>query len=161
MLEWARMAGKLVFLEAEELHEENIVTFLILGLFWHTQGSWRRSAVHRGIPFDAFLMSIELTCTGNAYQILNIKRLGADTVIQNTWESDLRRRRLWACYLMHCHNNEKLSNFEPLVTLPNLPLPWPEDDFEAGVANANPTNLTSTESNGGIYAELAKGLTLW
>lgn len=99
--------------------------------------------------------------TGNAYQILNIKRLGADTATQNTWESDLRRRRLWACYLMHCHNNEKLSNFEPLVTLPNLPLPWPEDDFEGGLANANPSNLTSTESNGGIYAELARGLTLW
>ena len=62
---------------------------------------------------------------------------------------------------MHCHNNEKLSSFAPLAELPNLPLPWPEDDFESGVAKGSSATLTSTESNGGMYAELVKALTLW
>ena len=51
--------------------------------------------------------------------------------------------------------------FEPLTTSPNLPLPWPEDEFETGLAKSNAVTLSSTESNGGIYAELVKVLTLW
>ncbi len=62
---------------------------------------------------------------------------------------------------MHCHTNEQLSSFAPLTELPNLPLPWPEDDYESGLAKATPATITSAKSNGGIYAELVKALTLW
>jgi hypothetical protein len=48
MVEWAKRAGRLVFQEAEELHEHNIVTFCNLALFWHSQGSWRISYLHKG-----------------------------------------------------------------------------------------------------------------
>jgi hypothetical protein len=48
MTEWAKKAGALVFQEAEELHEDNIVTFCNLSLFWHSQGSWRISYLHKG-----------------------------------------------------------------------------------------------------------------
>lgn len=48
MLEWAQTAGKLVLREVEELHEEDIITFLNLALFWHTQGSWRKCYIHKG-----------------------------------------------------------------------------------------------------------------
>lgn len=48
MIEWAKKAGRLVFQEAEDLHEENIVTFSNLALFWHSQGSWRISQLHKG-----------------------------------------------------------------------------------------------------------------
>ncbi|KAI8714907.1 hypothetical protein NCS52_01211600 [Fusarium sp. LHS14.1] len=48
MIEWAKKAGKLVFQEAEELHEDNLVTFFNLALFWHSQGSWRVSYLHKG-----------------------------------------------------------------------------------------------------------------
>lgn len=48
MIDWAQRAGKLVLQEAEDLHEENIVTFLNLALFWHSQGSWRISYLHKG-----------------------------------------------------------------------------------------------------------------
>jgi hypothetical protein len=47
---WAKKAGTLVFQEAEELHEDNIVTFCNLSLFWHSQGSWRISYLHKGMP---------------------------------------------------------------------------------------------------------------
>lgn len=48
MIEWAQRAGSLVFREAEELHEDNIVTFCNLALFWHSQGSWRIAFLHKG-----------------------------------------------------------------------------------------------------------------
>ncbi len=53
MLEWARMAGKLAFREVEELHEEDIVTFLNLALFWHSQGSWRKCFLHKGTKLSS------------------------------------------------------------------------------------------------------------
>jgi hypothetical protein len=52
MIEWAKQAGKLVFQEAEDLHEDNIVTFCNLALFWHSQGSWRIAYLHKGIYFE-------------------------------------------------------------------------------------------------------------
>ena len=48
MTEWAQRAGKLVFQEAEDLHEDNIATFCNLALFWHSQGSWRKSYLYKG-----------------------------------------------------------------------------------------------------------------
>ena len=49
MTEWAQRAGKLVFQEAEALHEENVVTFCNLCLFWLAQGSWRLAYLHKGV----------------------------------------------------------------------------------------------------------------
>ncbi len=49
MIQWAKRAGKLVFQEAEELHEDNIMTFCNLALFWHSQGSWRVASLHKGL----------------------------------------------------------------------------------------------------------------
>lgn len=48
MLEWAQLAGKLVLRQADELHEEDVVTTINLGLFWHSQGSWRKSFFYKG-----------------------------------------------------------------------------------------------------------------
>jgi hypothetical protein len=45
---WAERAGKLVFQELEEPHDDNIVTFINLALFWYSQGSWRRSFMLKG-----------------------------------------------------------------------------------------------------------------
>lgn len=49
MLEWARKAGRLVFQQPEDLHEEKIVTLVTLALFWYSQGSWRVSQFYKGI----------------------------------------------------------------------------------------------------------------
>lgn len=48
MTEWAERAGKLVFQEAEDMHEDSIVSYVNLALFWHSQGSWRISYLHKG-----------------------------------------------------------------------------------------------------------------
>ena len=63
MLEWAQTAGKLVLREVEELHEEDIVTFLNLALFWHTQGSWMKCFIHKGAKLrsDIRHMTTQLT----------------------------------------------------------------------------------------------------
>ncbi|KEF58409.1 uncharacterized protein A1O9_06335 [Exophiala aquamarina CBS 119918] len=45
---WADHAGKLALLAAETPHEENLVTFATLSLFWYTQGFWRRSYIYKG-----------------------------------------------------------------------------------------------------------------
>lgn len=43
--EWAERAGELVSREILDPHEDNIVTFINLALFWYGQGEWRRSLV--------------------------------------------------------------------------------------------------------------------
>ncbi|KAK3648891.1 hypothetical protein LTR22_013116 [Elasticomyces elasticus] len=43
----------------------------------------------------------------------------------------------------------------------NLPLPWPEADFEAGYITSDPVTLASNRGNGGVYAEVIRILTLW
>ncbi|KAK5061460.1 hypothetical protein LTR84_008003 [Exophiala bonariae] len=146
MIEWAKRAGKLVFADAEDLCDDNIVTFSILALFWYSQGSWRLCYLHKG----------------NAYGLLHIRGLGSAKLhTQNSLESEIRRRRLWACYLAHCTLGENLSLFEPVADITRLPLPWPEADFEAGVSRGAPVCLASGGSGGGIYAEMVKAMTLW
>ena len=49
MIDWAKRAGKLVLQEAEELYEDNVVTFCNLALFWHSEGSWRIALLHKGM----------------------------------------------------------------------------------------------------------------
>jgi hypothetical protein len=49
MTEWAHRAGRLVFQEVECPHEDNIVTFINLTLFFYSQGMWSRAHVHKGI----------------------------------------------------------------------------------------------------------------
>lgn len=46
---WAERAGKLALNEIETPNEDNLVTFSTLTLFWYSQGSWRRSFIHKGI----------------------------------------------------------------------------------------------------------------
>ncbi|KAH8681957.1 hypothetical protein BX600DRAFT_544414 [Xylariales sp. PMI_506] len=146
MIEWATRAGRLVFQEAEDLNEENLVTFCNLALFWHSQGSWRKSSLHKG----------------NACQLLQIVGIGSGPSRNDTsLEYELRRRRFWTCYLMHCHSPERLQLFAPETDLQNLALPWPEGDFEAGFSSQPVASLNSGQSSGSIFAELVKVLTLW
>ena len=100
--------------------------------------------------------------TGNASQLVHIIGLGSETIcMDNSWESEIRRRRFWACYLMRCHNSERFLLLEPDADILNLALPWPEEDFDAGVSKCPRVSLESVQSNGGIFSELIKALTLW
>ncbi|UZP41761.1 hypothetical protein NXS19_009577 [Fusarium pseudograminearum] len=141
--EWARKAGSLVFQDVHEFHKDNIVTFCNLSLFWHSQGSWRISFLHKG----------------NACQHLHI----TGTNYNNGFniESELRRRRVWACYLMHCFSSEKLFRFEAIADIEELPLPWPDDNFEAGAPPSVVATIANGVVTGSVFAELIRGLHLW
>ncbi len=98
----------------------------------------------------------------NACSLLHIGGLGSAKLhTPNSLASEIRRRRLWACYLMHCTLGENLSLFEPVTDIPKLTLPWPEADFDAGVSRGPHVCLESGESGGGVYAELIKAGMLW
>jgi hypothetical protein len=165
MIEWAKQAGKLVFQEAEDLHEDNIVTFCNLALFWFSQGSWRIAYLHKGIYFEESPNVPErssYSMLGNACQLLYIIGRGPQPqVSESSLESEIRRRRFWACYLIHCHNAESLSGFQPIADIVDLPLPWHEDEFDSGVSKTPSASMKSAQSNGGIFSELIKILTLW
>ncbi|KAI8660008.1 hypothetical protein NCS56_01219400 [Fusarium sp. Ph1] len=146
MIEWAKKAGKLVFQDAEELHEDNLVTFFNLALFWHSQGSWRVSYLHKG----------------NACQLIHIIGLGSPRSRNaGLLTSEIRRRRLWACYLMHCFSSEKLFRFDSIADIQALALPWPEPDFRQGASKAPSSYLNLKGNSRSIFAELIRGLTLW
>ncbi|KIX99503.1 uncharacterized protein Z520_05079 [Fonsecaea multimorphosa CBS 102226] len=144
--EWADQAGKLAFQEVENPTDEHIVTFMNLALFWYSQGSWRRSFIHKG----------------NAAQIAHLLGLATDRPgREDLWESEIRRRRFWACYLMHCHAIETSVGWASAENTLKLTLPWTEEDFNAGIATNPKLCLKSGDSNGGIYGELIKALTFW
>ncbi|KIW92643.1 uncharacterized protein Z519_06490 [Cladophialophora bantiana CBS 173.52] len=144
--EWAGQAGKLAFQEVENPTEEHIVTFMNLALFWYSQGSWRRSAIHKG----------------SAAQIAHLLGLGTDMPgREDLWESEIRRRRFWACYLMHCHAIETCAVLTSAENTLKLTLPWPEEDFNVGTAIHPRVCLKSGNSNGSIFGELIKALTFW
>ena len=75
--------------------------------------------------------------------------------------AEIRRRRFWACYLMHCHTSEKLLLVEQVADVPSVPLPWPEEDFESKASNCPEVTLISSEGNGGVYSNLIGALTIW
>ncbi|KAH6949292.1 hypothetical protein DER45DRAFT_581033 [Fusarium avenaceum] len=144
--QWAKKASATVFQMAEELHQDNIVTFCNLSLFWHSQGSWRISYLHKG----------------NACQLLHIIGIGPQASSRcSALESEIYRRRFWACYLFHCFSSEKLFRFEGIADFGNLPLPWPEDDFAAGITPSNVATINNDVSTGSVFTELIRGLTLW
>ncbi|KAK6371287.1 hypothetical protein LTS17_009018 [Exophiala oligosperma] len=148
MIEWAQRAGKLVFQEVEDLDEDNIVTFLTLGLFWHSQGAWRTCYLYKG--------------SGTAFNLMSITGLGEDTMrAQKSLKCEIRRRRFWTFYLMHCHNGEDFSIVRQTADIDNLPLPWPSKDFKSGITDTAPAFLNSKTSNGGVYMEVIRALTLW
>ncbi|KAI0454672.1 hypothetical protein F5B21DRAFT_504148 [Xylaria acuta] len=146
MLEWAQSAGKLVFQEVEELARGNIVTYMNLALFWHSQGARRRAYLYKG----------------HAFLLLDLLGLGPKSLYtENSLQSEIRRRHFWACYVMHCHTSEKGAQFKLEGDTSKLPLPWSDEDFDTGLARNPPVSLDSEESNGSVFAELIKATTIW
>ncbi|KFZ17772.1 hypothetical protein V501_01572 [Pseudogymnoascus sp. VKM F-4519 (FW-2642)] len=144
--QWAERAGKLAFQEVESPNEDNIVAFINLALFWYSQGSWRRSYIHKG----------------NALQLAHLLGFGTERPDkEGSLESEIQRRRFWACYLMNCHAPESMSVPEISKTAQKLRLPWRDEDFEAGFCAEPGVSLDSGQSNGGIFSELVKAMTYW
>ncbi|KAH7177272.1 hypothetical protein DER46DRAFT_118490 [Fusarium sp. MPI-SDFR-AT-0072] len=143
MTKWAKEAGPLVFQDAEDLSDDNLVTFCNLSLFWHSQGSWRISYLHKG----------------NACQLLHINGTGPKN--GSSLGAESRRRRFWACYLFHCFSCEKLFRFEAIADIENLPLPWPEEDFAVGSSRSAIATIANGVCSESIFGELIRGLNLW
>lgn len=165
MIEWAKRAGELVFQDAQNLHRDNIVTFSILALFWYTQGSWRLCYLFKGmanVPRGVARNSIADWASGNASLLLHVGGFGPTYLLtENSLESEIQRRRLWASYLSHCQLGENLLLFEPIANVRALSLPWPKADFEDGISRSPSISLESGGSNGEFYAEFIKGMTVW
>ncbi|QGI62845.1 hypothetical protein CEK27_006816 [Fusarium fujikuroi] len=142
MTKWAKEAGALVFQDAEELNDDNLVTFCNLSL-----------CPHSGLTFSL------LTLPGNACQLLHINGTGPKN--GSSLEAELRRRRFWACYLFHCFSCEKLFRFEAIADIENLPLPWSEEDFAVGTSSSAVATIANGVGSGSIFAELIRGLNLW
>jgi hypothetical protein len=100
--------------------------------------------------------------TGNASLIVSLLGLGSERYRSGGGlESESLRRRFWAHYLMNCHAAESGMGDEPSEKTLKLPLPWREEDFEAGTTSAPPVTLECGFNNGSLYAEVVRSLTLW
>ena len=62
---------------------------------------------------------------------------------------------------MHCFSSEKLFRFEAIADVDNLPLPWPEDNFEASIPPDGVANIENGVNTESVFAELIRGLHLW
>jgi hypothetical protein len=164
MIEWANRAGDLVFQDIQNLHKENMVTFNILGLFWYIQGSWKLSYFFKGINYLMTVGPQEVidNLTGNATILLHTGGIGPATLHnQDSLELEIQRRRVWSLYLAQCLFGDRLQLFEPIANIKELTLPWPEDDYENGIAQSPRMCLESSMSHGGVFAELIRAMTLW
>ncbi|KAH8893599.1 hypothetical protein GQ53DRAFT_717156 [Thozetella sp. PMI_491] len=143
---WAERAGKLALNEVETPREDNIVTFATLSLFWYTQGSWRRSYIHKGNAMQ----------TAHILKLVNNKGEGRTSL-----EAELSRRRFWACYLINCHSTDCMFSISPPKKLAALPLPCEESEFDSGVIESPLVAFGSESTNCGIYSEMVKAMTHW
>ncbi|KAJ9604684.1 hypothetical protein H2200_010798 [Cladophialophora chaetospira] len=161
--EWADAAGKLAFQDFEDPTEDHVVTFMNLALYWYSQGAWRRCAIHKGFNYFSVghMPDILTGLPGNAAQISHLLGLGTEKVgAEDSFALEVRRRRFWACYLMHCHAIHTCFNVGVGDKI-GLTLPWPEDDYDVGLPSQPRVSLRSQGSNGGIFCELVKALTFW
>jgi hypothetical protein len=99
---------------------------------------------------------------GNAAQISHLLGLGTERpYVDDSFASEVRRRRFWACYLMHCHAIELGFLVGVGDNISKLTMPWKEEDYEAGIPTCPRACLKSGVGNGSIYGELVKALTFW
>lgn len=100
--------------------------------------------------------------SANAFSTTHILGLGREKARNDkSFESEVRRRRFWACYLTSCHAGGFAFSYFSDETTKGLPLPWCEEDFEVCQSNRPLVSLSSGETNGGIYCEMIKAMTLW
>lgn len=101
---------------------------------------------------------------GNANLLVQILGLGCERIgTEDLWESEVRRRRFWACHLINSHAAEPayIGTVEPSDSTLKLLLPSREEDFEVGKPSQPQTCLSSSHSNGGLFCELIKAMTIW
>lgn len=157
--EWASQAGTLVFKEVETPTEDNLVASLTLSLYWYGRGQWQRSFVHKGEETTAFGDLYLFHGIGNAIQIAYMLGMAGQGVRNaNGLATEMTRRRYWAVYLLNTHATDTLFTKDPDLS---LPLPWTDEEFNAGYCDRDPIALRDLTRNDSIYAELVRIMTLW
>lgn len=144
-VEWAERASRFAFQDAQAPREENIVLFIVLALFWYSMGQFRRSSMHE-------------CCATNTAVVLGLltERRGKE----HTLDSEMRRRRFWACYLICCFQSESLLPRSPTEKMLELSLPCRDEDFQLGHAQ-DLVPMKSEQSTGSLYAELVRATIMW
>ena len=100
--------------------------------------------------------------SANAFQATHILGAGRERPCNDkSFESELRRRHFWACYLTDCHAGDSAFSYFSSENTKDLSLPWREEDFEVCQLSRPLVSLGSGETNGGMYCEMVKALTLW
>jgi hypothetical protein len=100
--------------------------------------------------------------SGNAVQTAYLLGLGKERKGEvDSFQAETRRRRYWACYLVNCHASQPLFAHEPSESTLNLPLPWPEKEFDDGVLRSKLVSLGSGQSNNSVFCELIRAMTFW
>lgn len=144
--EWAERAGRLALLEAEEPSQDVIISFTNLGLFWYSQGHWRRSLVYEG------------------YASLNarlLRLLPAEATDNFSLDAELRRRQFWASFLVNQFVSEPAFPKIFGSNVGDVLLPVPEEDYSQGLVPVHNTTLRKGERGSSIFAELIRVLSLW
>jgi hypothetical protein len=57
------------------------------------------------------------------------------------FKAKLSRRRFWAYYLINCYTLDSMFAIDPPRVIGNLPLPYSEADFSAGISIQSPVLL--------------------
>lgn len=80
------------------------------------------------------------------------------TEYSNDLQTEIKRRRYWAVYLHNTHATDTLFTKDPEDL---LPLPWTDEEFNAGWCDGGPMVLRDPTRNDSVYGELIRVLTLW
>ncbi|OKP14844.1 hypothetical protein PENSUB_5908 [Penicillium subrubescens] len=143
--EWAEAAGRIAFRKVESPKGDNIVVFLNLALFWYSHGQFRRSNMLTG-------------CASNTAWVLGVPH--DEQGSENILDSEMRRRRFWACYLQCSFQADSLFPKVPTEGMLITRLPCSESEFQLGTPQSSIT-LNDAESTKSIYAELIRAMALW
>lgn len=144
--EWAERAGRLALLEAEEPSQDTVISFTNLGLFWYSQGHWRRSLIYEG------------------YASLNarlLRLLPAEATDEFSLDAELRRRQFWASFLVNQFVSEPAFPKIFGSNVGEILLPVSEEDYKRGVVPAHDSTLRTGERSRSVFAELIRILSLW
>lgn len=165
--EWAAQAGSLVFAQVDDPHEENIVTFINLALFWYSEGEWRRSAVYQckslqpgyGLAMGDADNNPPYTANGVLIARL-LKRPDPRQELPETLQLETQRRRLWACFLIKSFCSECQPEWDSFEVGRQPRLPCTEENYTGITGNSNlPT--TNDFRNASEFGELVNIMTLW
>ncbi|KNG83811.1 hypothetical protein ANOM_008001, partial [Aspergillus nomiae NRRL 13137] len=153
--EWAEAAGRMALREVESPKSENVVVFLNLALFWYSHGQFRRSNM---LTACTRLFNSQLGCASNTAWVLGVPP--DEKSNGSSLDSEMQRRRFWACYLQCSFQADTLFPKIPTEGMLNIRLPCSESEFQLGNPQSSIT-LKDVESTQSIYAELIRAMALW